>query len=66
MGLNVQIDEATATNEDGEVAADNVVNGWLCEMQVGTMPAGLLHDPELKDLSAEEVNRRMAAMGAGA
>jgi len=25
VGLNVQIDEATATNEDGEVAADNVV-----------------------------------------
>ena len=25
MGLNVQIDDATATNEDGEVAADNVV-----------------------------------------
>jgi biopolymer transport protein ExbD len=25
VGLNVQIDDATATNEDGEVAADNVV-----------------------------------------
>ena len=25
MGLNVQIDEATAANEDGEVAGDNVV-----------------------------------------
>ena len=25
MGLNVQIDEATSGNEDGEVAADNVV-----------------------------------------
>ncbi|WP_392960913.1 hypothetical protein [Streptomyces sp. LN245] len=42
------------------VAADYVINGWLCEMQVGTMPEGLLHDPELKDLSAEEVYDRIA------
>jgi predicted metal-dependent peptidase len=42
------------------VAADYVINGWLCEMQVGTMPDGLLHDPELKDLSAEEVYDRIA------
>lgn len=42
------------------VAADYVINGWLCEMQIGTMPEGLLHDPELKDLSAEEVYDRIA------
>ncbi|MFF3888562.1 hypothetical protein [Streptomyces sp. NPDC001914] len=42
------------------VAADYVINGWLCEMRVGTMPDGLLYDPELKDLSAEEVYDRIA------
>ncbi|MFD5073342.1 hypothetical protein [Streptomyces sp. NPDC058371] len=42
------------------IAADYVINGWLCEMEVGTMPEGLLHDPELKDLSAEEVYDRIA------
>ncbi|WP_409468433.1 vWA domain-containing protein [Streptomyces sp. HC307] len=42
------------------IAADYVINGWLCEMQVGTMPEGLLHDPDLKGLSAEEVYDRIA------
>ncbi|MFI6488527.1 hypothetical protein [Streptomyces sp. NPDC050564] len=42
------------------VAADYVINGWLCEMQIGTMPEGLLYEPELKDLSAEEVYDRIA------
>ncbi|MFJ9538429.1 hypothetical protein ACIRPX_14305 [Streptomyces sp. NPDC101225] len=42
------------------VACDYVINGWLCEMQVGTMPEGLLHDPELTGLSAEEVYDRIA------
>ncbi|MFE2693315.1 vWA domain-containing protein [Streptomyces mirabilis] len=42
------------------IAADYVINGWLCEMQVGTMPEGLLYDAELKDLSAEEVYDRIA------
>ncbi|MEV7522024.1 hypothetical protein [Streptomyces sp. NPDC091371] len=41
------------------VAADYVVNGWLVEMQVGTMPEGLLHDPELQGLSVEEVYDRI-------
>ncbi|MFE7170594.1 hypothetical protein [Streptomyces sp. NPDC057616] len=41
------------------VACDYVINGWLCEMQVGTMPEGLLHDPELTGLSAEEVYDRI-------
>ncbi|MFC8099673.1 hypothetical protein [Streptomyces sp. NPDC057363] len=42
------------------VACDYVINGWLVEMQVGTMPEGLLHDPELTGLSAEEVYDRVA------
>ncbi|WP_327303375.1 hypothetical protein OG730_06965 [Streptomyces sp. NBC_01298] len=41
------------------VAADYVVNGWLVEMAVGEMPEGLLHDPELADLSVEEVYDRI-------
>ncbi|MBK3564013.1 hypothetical protein [Streptomyces sp. MBT62] len=43
------------------VAADYVINGWLREMDIGTMPEGLLYDPELKDLSAEEVYDRITA-----
>ncbi|MFI1151740.1 AAA family ATPase [Streptomyces sp. NPDC020817] len=43
------------------VAADYVVNGWLVEMGVGEMPAGLLYDPELRDLSVEEVYDRITA-----
>ncbi|WP_314220842.1 vWA domain-containing protein [Streptomyces zaehneri] len=41
------------------VACDYVVNGWLREMQVGTMPEGLLYDAELSGLSAEEVYDRI-------
>ncbi|MDH6578397.1 hypothetical protein [Kitasatospora sp. MAP5-34] len=41
------------------VAADYVINGWLLEMGVGEMPDGLLHDPALKGLSAEEVYDRI-------
>ncbi|MFD7588159.1 hypothetical protein ACFV84_22335 [Kitasatospora sp. NPDC059811] len=41
------------------VAADYVINGWLLEMGVGDMPEGLLHDPQLKGLSAEEVYDRI-------
>ncbi|MGW1350967.1 vWA domain-containing protein [Streptomyces sp. NPDC002409] len=41
------------------VAADYVINGWLVEMDVGTMPEGLLHDPELRGLSTEEVYDRI-------
>lgn len=38
------------------VACDFVINGWLTELQVGTMPAdGLLYDPELAGLSAESI-----------
>ncbi|MGW3094663.1 vWA domain-containing protein [Streptomyces sp. NPDC001102] len=42
------------------IACDYVINGWLVEMQVGTMPEGLLHDPALVGLSAEEVYDRIA------
>ncbi|MFI6250789.1 hypothetical protein [Streptomyces sp. NPDC051016] len=42
------------------IACDYVINGWLVEMRVGTMPEGLLYDAELKDLSAEEVYDRIA------
>ncbi|MEU6254623.1 hypothetical protein [Streptomyces sp. NPDC047043] len=42
------------------IACDYVINGWLCDMQVGTMPEGLLHDPALTGLSAEEVYDRIA------
>ncbi|MFD8704675.1 hypothetical protein ACFV1W_18990 [Kitasatospora sp. NPDC059648] len=42
------------------VAADYVINGWLLEMGVGEMPEGLLHDPRLEGLSAEEVYDRIA------
>lgn len=38
------------------VACDFVINGWLIEMGVGRPPRlGLLHDPDLKGLSAEAV-----------
>ncbi|WP_240803774.1 hypothetical protein [Streptomyces sp. A0592] len=42
------------------VAADYVVNDWLVEMRIGTMPEGLLHDPALRGLSVEEVYDRIA------
>ncbi len=42
------------------VACDYVINGWLKEMDVGTMPEGLLYDARLAGLSAEEVYDRLA------
>ncbi len=42
------------------VACDYVINAWLIEMQIGVPPSiGLLHDPQLKGLSAEEVYDRI-------
>ncbi|MGX1273332.1 vWA domain-containing protein [Streptomyces phaeoluteigriseus] len=41
------------------VACDYVINSWLREMQVGTMPEGLLYDRDLEGLSAEEVYDRI-------
>jgi len=42
------------------VACDYVINDWLIEMQIGSAPAlGLLHDTQLKGLSAEEVYDRI-------
>ena len=38
------------------IACDFVINGWLQEMQIGTMPSdGLLYDEKLKGLSAETI-----------
>ena len=38
------------------VACDFVINGWLKEMQIGSMPMnGLLYDEELRNFSAEEI-----------
>jgi predicted metal-dependent peptidase len=42
------------------VACDYVINGSLREMQVGTMPEGLLYDRELAGLSSEEIYDRIA------
>lgn len=41
------------------VACDFVINGWLVEMDVGTIPEGLLYDKDLAGLSAEEVYDRV-------
>lgn len=37
------------------VACDYVINQWLRDMEVGSMPQDVLFDPELKGLSAESV-----------
>ena len=37
------------------VACDFVINGWLRDMHVGIMPAGVLYDEDLKNMSAEEI-----------
>ncbi|MFE9123932.1 hypothetical protein ACFYOF_00750 [Streptomyces sp. NPDC007148] len=42
------------------IACDYVINGWLREMQIGTMPEGLLYDADLAGLSAEQVYDRVA------
>jgi predicted metal-dependent peptidase len=41
------------------VATDFVINAWLVDMNVGTMPDVGLYDPELAGLSAEEVYDRI-------
>jgi predicted metal-dependent peptidase len=42
------------------VACDYVINAWLIEMGIGEPPAiGMLHDPQLKGLSAEAVYDRI-------
>lgn len=37
------------------VACDFLINGWLMEMGVGSIPDGALYDPELKGMSAEAI-----------
>lgn len=42
------------------IACDFVINGWLNEMQIGTMPQkGLMYDEALKNQSAEEIYDRL-------
>ncbi len=42
------------------VACDYVINGWLMEMGLGSLPQiGALYDPELKGISAEALYDRM-------
>jgi predicted metal-dependent peptidase len=42
------------------IACDYVINAWLLEMDVGHMPGfGVLHDPQLKGLSAEAIYDRI-------
>jgi predicted metal-dependent peptidase len=44
------------------VACDYVINAWLVEMKVGTLPhVGALYDPTLSGESAEAIYNRMAA-----
>ncbi len=37
------------------IATDYVINGWLYEMKIGTMPEDVLFDQELSGKSAEEI-----------
>lgn len=42
------------------VACDYVINDWLVEMAIGDMPkVGILYDPDLKGLSAEDIYDRI-------
>ncbi len=45
------------------VACDFVINGWLLEMKLGYPPEGIgfLHDPGLKDSSAEEIYEQIVS-----
>ena len=55
--------EARLEKRDPElwnVACDYVINQWLRDMGVGSMPEGLLYDPELQGLSAESIYDRLA------
>lgn len=37
------------------VACDYVINGWLYELQIGSMPVGALYEAEYENLSAETI-----------
>ena len=42
------------------VACDYVINDWLIDMRIGSVPMiGVLHDPDLKGLSAEAIYDRV-------
>jgi len=56
--------EARLGRRDPELwnaACDYVINQWLRDMEVGSMPEGVLYDPELQGLSAESVYDLLAA-----
>lgn len=56
--------EARLEKRDPElwnVACDYVINQWLRDMEVGSMPQDVLFDPELNGLSAESVYDLLAA-----
>lgn len=41
------------------VACDYVINGWLYELRIGSMPEGVLYDENLRDMSAESIYDRL-------
>lgn len=56
--------EARLGKRDPELwnaACDYVINQWLRDMEVGSMPEGVLYDPELQGLSAESVYDLLSA-----
>lgn len=56
--------EARLGKRDPEIwnaACDYVINQWLRDMDVGSMPEGSLYDPELNGLSAESVYDLLAS-----
>lgn len=56
--------EARLGKRDPELwnaACDYVINQWLRDMDVGSMPEGSLYDPELNGLSAESVYDLLAS-----
>lgn len=55
VGLRHDVRQGGRDHEIFNVACDLVINQWLIDMNVGSVPAGLLYDPSLKGLSAEEV-----------
>ncbi|MCK5727081.1 MAG: hypothetical protein KAH22_09685 [Thiotrichaceae bacterium] len=56
VGLRHDIREQGRNAYLWNIACDYVINGWLIEMDVGKIPAlGLLHDPQLKGRSAEDI-----------
>ncbi|MCB1193583.1 MAG: M48 family metalloprotease [Leptospiraceae bacterium] len=56
VGLRHEVRRQGRDSYFWNVACDYVINGWLLEMGIGDPPeVGILHDPELKGMSAEEL-----------